>query len=282
MEPTLQVLICTYGKEGIRRVARGDHPQVKGVEYIVSWQLSEGEPEIPQELKRPDFKIVTSCSRGLSRNRNIAFSISSAPLLLIADDDIDYYEEGLTGIISSFNDNPDCDILCFRYDCSGGKNFFPDYSFSLNKLAKGYYITSIGIAIRANKIKNHIRFNENFGIGGRLFPCGEEDLFVHDCLKSGLRGKYIPLTICRHEGATTAERAENPQGIIEAKGAVMSVTHPFTWPLRLAMHFLRQCKTPDNPDGIRADGPLPPFAYLRSWLRGVSKGRMKNAFDSHL
>lgn len=43
----LQVLICTLGEAGIQRVAKGEHPHVPGVEYLVSWQLPDGDVAIP-------------------------------------------------------------------------------------------------------------------------------------------------------------------------------------------------------------------------------------------
>lgn len=279
MGAILQVLICTFGYEGIRRVARGNHPRVNGVEYLVSWQLPEGRPELPEELDRPDFRVMVSRSRGLSRNRNEALEASGAPLLLISDDDLDYSREGLEGVIRAFGDNPDCDLLTFRYESGDGDSHLPDFSFPLDHPAKGYYVISFSIAVRASEVRGKIRFNENFGIGGRLFPCGEEDLFVNDCLKSGLSGKYLPLTICCHEGKTTASRTDIATGIIEAKGAVMSAVHPLTWPLRMGMHLLRQCKPPSGPDGKkRRDGILPPLQYLKSWLAGVMKARRHKVF----
>ena len=33
--PMLQVMICTYGQEGLKRVAASSHPKVEGVEYLV-------------------------------------------------------------------------------------------------------------------------------------------------------------------------------------------------------------------------------------------------------
>ena len=111
----LQVLICTLGGEGIRRVAAACHPQVCQVEYLVSWQLPEGDLPVPEALQRPDFRIIKSDTRGLSRNRNAAIEAASAPLCLISDDDVIYNADNLQGIIRHFDENPEEDILTFRY-----------------------------------------------------------------------------------------------------------------------------------------------------------------------
>ena len=34
----LEVMICTYGLEGIGRLASLEHPRICGVRYLISWQ----------------------------------------------------------------------------------------------------------------------------------------------------------------------------------------------------------------------------------------------------
>lgn len=53
----LQVLVCTLGAEGIRRVCASSHPEVDGVRYLVSWQQPDGHVDVPEEIKkRNDFE----------------------------------------------------------------------------------------------------------------------------------------------------------------------------------------------------------------------------------
>ena len=67
----LQVLICTIGAEGIGRVVESSHPIVEGVEYLVSWQLPDGDMDVPEALAvRDDVKVCKVNSRGICRNRN--------------------------------------------------------------------------------------------------------------------------------------------------------------------------------------------------------------------
>lgn len=46
---TLDVLICTYTPDGIRRVAGMNLPALEGVTYIVSWQEHADAP-VPDSL----------------------------------------------------------------------------------------------------------------------------------------------------------------------------------------------------------------------------------------
>ena len=84
----LEVLISTLGADGIRRTAAMNLPRMDEVGYLVGWQMPEG--EIPEELRRPDIKILTKEERGLSRNRNMLLGNASAEIVLIADDDLTY------------------------------------------------------------------------------------------------------------------------------------------------------------------------------------------------
>ncbi len=235
----LQVLICTLGEAGIKRVAAASHPSVEEVEYLVSWQLPERDVPIPEELsKRSDFRIVKNRTRGLSKNRNLALAAASAPICLIADDDLAYEADAFRKIIETFQDNPEIDIATFKYTGTDSKSY-PSETFNLSKPPKGYFITSFEIAFRRDKIiESGIKFNEDFGIGGK-FPAGEEDIWIHDMLRYGLRGKFFPTAIARHEGATTGIRLAADPELIRTKGAVFAHTHPWTWPLRMLAHAWR-------------------------------------------
>lgn len=265
----LQVLICTLGEAGIKRIIEAYHPNIPEVEYLVSWQLPDGDVEIPEELwRRRDFKVFKNNTRGLSKNRNIALSLATAPYCLISDDDLDYSEDGLLQIIRKFEDNPQLDIATFKYSGNDCK-FYPDYSFDLRKPPKGYFISSVEIAFRRNKIiESQIKFNENFGIGAK-FPAGEENLFIYDLLKKRLKGYFFPLTIANHEGPTTGIRLADNPALIITKGAVFAHTHRWSWPLRMLVHAYRQEKYNDN---------FSTFQYCHIWMKGVFKAIKTNVF----
>ena len=170
----LQVLIATYGREGLLRIARMFHPVIDGVEYLVSCQGAPEPIPLPEKLRRPDFKVEFHDDRGLSRNRNHLLRMASAPVCLIADDDLDFFEEGLKGIISAFAENPNLDLAAFRYilDSGGFEKFYPDIPFPLTKWPKGYYVTSFELAFRRESVaERKILFNEQFGVGcSRYLP----------------------------------------------------------------------------------------------------------------
>lgn len=271
--PLLQVMICTCGADGIERVSKGRHPRMPETEYLVSWQ-TDGSTPLPAELERPDMKIFRTATKGLSVNRNHALGKATAPLLLISDDDVDYTEEMLRHVIEAFGKNPDCDVLAFKYESAGGvKKSYPEESFPLTDPPKGYYVSSIEIAMRREAIQGKIWFNEWFGIGA-LFPAGEEDVFLHDCKASGIRGRYIPATIARHDSDTTSGRNRKLPEHARIKGAVFSHTHPGDWPLRMAVNAIREARL-----WIRKEG-MPPATYISNWLKGVREMRKNSVFPT--
>lgn len=264
-QPILQVLICTFGAKGIRRVAEAKHPEMPGVEYLVSWQLPDSDHPIPAELNRPDFKVIKSNTRGLSRNRNIVLGEASAPLCLISDDDVSYTADQLSMVIESFDSHPEADIITFKYRSDTDHKFYPDKSFDLQHPIKGYFTSSIEIAFRRVRvIGSGVQFNEDFGIGG-IFMAGEEDIFLNDLLHKGLKGIYLPEIIAYHPALSTGELQTDNPDYIRTKGAVFTHTHPYSWPLRMLAHAARHCSS-----------EMSRMQYLKQWLKGARQATRLN------
>ena len=273
--PTLQVMICTYGREGLARVAASLHPRVEGVEYLVSLQEDpDGEEcRVPEELDREDFRIFSHISKGLSVNRNVAISKATAPLLLISDDDVDYTEEGLLAVIDAFNKYAEADLITFRYDTMNKKKKYPAKVYDISVREKEHFISSIEIAFRRKSVQGKIWFNENFGIGA-IFPSGEEDIFIRDCLDAGRKGIFLPVTIARHDGMTTSGRNLMLPSRPQTKGAVFLRLYPQQWPLRMIAHAIREIP-------LWKKGLVPsPLSYCINWIKGANMARKKNVFPT--
>lgn len=255
-EVRLSVLVCTFGDEGIRRVAEADYPVVDGVEYCISWQLPEGEAVTPEALRRPDIKVSVSRTRGLSRNRNLSLEMASGELALISDDDVRYTPEYFDNLFKAFGQYPEADLITFKYESKDYPKSFSDFSFDLRHSPKGYFTTSFEIAFRTKSVAGRLKFDENFGIGAR-WPSGEEDIFVHDAKRHGLCLRFVPLPVARHDGTTTSDREAAKGRYVETKGAVFRILFPFTWPLRMLTHLPRRHR--DMSAGT----------FVKSWIRGA-------------
>lgn len=243
----LEVLVSTFGEEGLMRLSRMALPEAQGVRYLVSCQCpGHTALPIPDKLIREDLKVIFTPTKGLSVNRNNAIDHATAPLCFIADDDISFTPESFHTIISTFRENPAIDIATFKHLGPNGsveKNY-PSHSFPLTHPAKGYYVTSFEIVFRRKPIvESGIRFNENFGLGTPRFGSGEEELWIHDLLESGIKGQFFPYFIATHNDSnTTGIRLMASPSVLRAQGAVITRLYPYTSLLRVILKAWRSSK----------------------------------------
>lgn len=233
---TLEVLVCTIDN-GIHNIKNLLLAPINGISYLISWQHSESKSQynIPQELLRSDVRVVHLEGRGLSRNRNNAIRHAEGDICLIADDDCTYKPEYFFNIIETFLKDTALDLATFQMKAYYEGKYYPDYSFNLIKFAKGYFTTSFEIAFRRTSIQNKLWFNELFGLGAPVMQSGEENIFIHDAVKSGLNCKYFPIVIVEHDHPTTSSTRVASSGVIMAEGAYIYVAYPYTFIPRLIL-----------------------------------------------
>lgn len=246
----LEVLIATYGQAGIDRLADMKLPHVPDVRYLVSCQYAYSQPDIPSSLIREDIRIIFSHTRGLSVNRNNLLQNASAPYCLIADDDLDFIGEGLQKVIEIFDHSPDISVISLQYTDSEGRpeKTYPSDTFPLDSPPKGYYISSIELAFRRTDIiGNNIFFNESFGVGTDRYSCGEEDIWLHDILKAGMKGRYHPVMIALHKGSSSGISRASEPSVLRAQGAVMARLFPATGMPRTVLKAWRVSRITRSP-----------------------------------
>ena len=203
----LNILLATIDG-GIERVGEVLLKPLPDVNYIISHQLTaETCRLIPPELKREDVIISQIEGRGLARNRNNALNLADGDIALLADDDLRYKPEYFQTVINAFEIDRAMDLACFKIATPVGEPEYKDYSthpYILNEESH-HYISSIEIAFRPEAIKaKKITFDERFGLGSPLIRYGEEAVFIYDCIRAGLRVKYIPEYIVEHSMISSA------------------------------------------------------------------------------
>lgn len=233
---TLEILICTIDN-GINNINNLLLSPIEGVSYLISWQHSDKKSThyLPQELVRKDVNVFHLEGRGLSRNRNNAIRNATGDICLIADDDCTYKPEYFSNIIETFKKEETLDLATFKMKFSHENKFYPTYSFNLRKFPKGYFTTSFEIAFRRTSIQGKLWFNELFGLGAPVLQSGEENIFIHDAIKSGLNYQYYPIVIVEHNHPTTSSTRVAQTGVIMAEGAYIHIAYPLTFPLRLVL-----------------------------------------------
>lgn len=132
-------------------------------------------------------KMISTETRGVGINRNIALSYATADICLLADDDVVYLDNARDIIISEFEKNKDADVIVFYLESNDPSHRQLQYS-STRKHRKFERMPwgAIRIAFRLNSIKkSNVWFTALFG-GGCIFPSGEDSIWLHDLKKQGL------------------------------------------------------------------------------------------------
>lgn len=243
---TLDITICTYGRDGIGRVAEMRLPRLEGVRYVVSWQTTghEAPVPLPEALLRDDVNVFKINSAGLSANRNNAVAHCEADLVYIADDDLELYPEGIRAMAGVFEEYPELDFAAFRYDGSDAKPY-PDRPFDMRHPVKGYFVSSVELCFRRKVFDCGLRFSELMGIGAPRLGAGEEANMVHKALHRGFIGRFYPITVARHDGLTTGLRRPDSR-VLMAEGALHSYVNRLLGPAKLIAAAYRRGRSMRN------------------------------------
>lgn len=145
-------------------------------------------------------KVINYPEEGLSNSRNRLLENSTGDICVISDDDVVYHEGYVQMVHEAHEKNPDADIIVFQY--SEDRNKMTRKSFSHEKWLNRFDIikvASVEITFkRESIIKSGVSFDKFFGLGS-VFASGEENIFLSDCLKKGLKIWYVPQVLCYHK-----------------------------------------------------------------------------------
>ncbi|MBP2657830.1 MAG: uncharacterized protein H6Q69_862 [Firmicutes bacterium] len=143
-------------------------------------------------INEKKVRMYSNKERGLSRSRNRAIAASNADICLLCDDDERFYDNYPTLIEKAYKVYPKADIIVFRVKQNGKKYMERPTCVGYVQALK---ISSCQITFkRQSIIEKNIRFNENFGAGTK-YSSGEENIFLYECLKKGLKIYYVPFEI---------------------------------------------------------------------------------------
>ena len=179
----LEVLIATMKQEDFSLLEKMN----VRCSAVIANQHDKNEISFKQE-EYGCAKMITTDTRGVGLNRNIALMASSADILLFADDDVTYYDGSLAGVCQAFEELPQADVIIFSVDHSKNGEVYEKVRLPIRKLhwwnsmRYGTYVVAIR---RQAVLSKNITFNQLFG-GGCQYGCGEDSLFIMDCFKNRL------------------------------------------------------------------------------------------------
>lgn len=148
------------------------------------------------------IKMITTSTRGVGLNRNIALMAADADVLMFADDDVVYNNDMAENVLAAFEALQQADVIVFGMDIvKNGKvtekrHLMKGRLRVWNSMRFGTYT----MAVRRSSIVNkNITFNQRFG-GGCPFSSGEDTLFLKACFDAGLKVysyDYVLGTCCK-------------------------------------------------------------------------------------
>lgn len=226
---TLDVLICSLNK-GIVRVQDVLLPPEEGVRYIVSYQYTDERylDLIPAVLgERADVTIHTYAGQGLSANRNLALEKATADLVMYADDDSHLLPGTLEIVSTPFKQNPALDVAFFCASTYTGKPLknYPEESFDLLTAPGDYGVSALEMVCRRTSVQGRIRFDERFGLGTKFLTCGEEEIWLEDALRMGLKMRYFPTKIIETSTMLKKSMVYVDPGVQRSRGAINYYLH---------------------------------------------------------
>lgn len=236
--PSIYVLVCTIN-EGIRKVSRVLLPPEAGVRYVVSWQQTKVCEACPEALQRDDVTITTLQGRGLSRNRNHAMQVAVSlfsdmmedVVFVIADDDERLEATAFSKIRDLYARYPRLDGALWRMADLEDGHLLKEYPASVTDYRhcpRNCYPSSVEMTFRSRLYVMGLRFDERFGLGSERLAAGEEEVFLADALRRGLRIWMYPQVLCFTVAQTTGLRVLDVK-VLRSKGAVYAYNHSILW-----------------------------------------------------
>lgn len=191
---TLQVLVAAVKQNTHDLAARMN---LKTDAIIINQDDYFGYEEI--HLDNSLIKAYTFAERGVGLSRNNALFRATGDIVLFSDEDIILNSSYADMILKEFAACPSADMILFNVKVDKRRS---TYRHADHKRVRWYnygrYPTYC-IAARTKKLHSaNISFSLLFG-GGARYSNGEDSLFLHDCLKKGLKIYGSPKNIGREE-----------------------------------------------------------------------------------
>ncbi len=239
----IEVLVSTMNLENYEDLI--EKMNISGKVVVIN-QLSNNKIQ-PINISINDRRVYSYKEKGLSLSRNRAIQNSTADICVIADDDLVYKKDYKDIIINAFLKYKNADIIAFYVQSKNEERPTTKQKEGRIKYLKSMKVASFQIAIKRDSIvKNNIVFDTNFGAGSGKYLMGEENIFLFECLKKGLKIYFVPLTIADvYHNESTWYQGFNKE-LFLTKGAVFYRMSPLFSILFIMQFAVRKYKLYKN------------------------------------
>ncbi|MBR2339003.1 MAG: glycosyltransferase [Clostridia bacterium] len=180
----LQVLVATMHQ---RDLSIAEKMNIRCGAVIAN--QAECEEVVNQNTQYGTWKMITTPTRGVGLNRNIALMASSAEILLMSDDDVIYNDDMAQRVVDAFSQIPEADVIIFGMDMVKSGFVIETRKHAIHRLHvwNSMRFGTYRIAVRRKALLDHnITFHQRFG-GGCDFSAGEDSLFLKECFDNRLK-----------------------------------------------------------------------------------------------
>jgi hypothetical protein len=177
------------------------------------------------EYRDHRIKWMSFNERGVGLNRNNTLMRANADIVMFADDDMVFVDNYETIVKEAFEKIPQADVIIFDLIYSG-KVRRPITKIKRLSAKACMRFGTARISAKLNSLKIYgISFNLLFG-GGSPFSCGEDSLFLMDCIRKKLKIYSYPVVIAKmRDRDSTWFKGHNDKFFFD-KGILFSLLFP--------------------------------------------------------
>ena len=199
-----------------------------------------------QQINGHTVKLITTNTRGTSRNRNIALCHSTAKYVLFSDDDLVFVDGYEQLIESEFANHPEANAIKFNL-----------YNISQSRKITMKQIETFGPATRRNMgasgvwglvvkrdvlIRENLFFQEDFGPGTSNY-CGEDTIFLQRLINAKVGFYRSPVVIAGIDQTNSSWFEGHNEKYFTVTGKIFAATYPhiaYLLAIRSAFRFSRR------------------------------------------
>ncbi len=232
-EEKLQILISTMNLKNDEEVKNLLNKMKVQSDYLVINQVKN-----KQEICIQNEKVISATQYGLSLSRNLAMENATSNLILLADDDLVYVDEYQEIIEEAYRKNSKADVICFWVKSRNPKRKVKKLPSGKIGYIKTMRICSFQISMRRDSVKE-IKFDEKFGAGS-VYNRGEESIFLCDCLRQGLKIKFVNQKIAEVEQKESTWYNGYSEEYFEKQGEIFKRMYPKFYKIIMLQFAIRK------------------------------------------
>ncbi|WP_010249566.1 hypothetical protein [Myroides injenensis] len=218
---TIQVLLSTTNLTNLDILDRINYSRDEEKGLVVVNQIYKEGVEPIESFENVGLVFRSIKDKGLAKSRNLSISLSKKDICLLCDDDVVYNSQMPLIVTEAYRELPEADIIIFKGESLSESRGFSNFGVRVKKLNKRdtLKVSSVLVSFKRTSVKG-IYFDERFGSGSGIFTCGEENIFLFDCLDKGLSIYYYPKSILEKSFSNSLWYNGFDELYFETKGAV--------------------------------------------------------------